>query len=61
MLLPQQLLLADGWTNLEVHTVMSKVVAAADRTELAQFPGGMMFERLLPRRGSGRGDPRRTD
>jgi predicted dehydrogenase len=39
-------LLRDGCLGqiFEVHTVMSKVVAAADRTELAQFPGGMMFE-----------------
>ncbi len=28
----------------EVHTVMSKVVPPGGRKELAQFPGGMMFE-----------------
>src|SRR4029078_13189269 len=28
----------------EVHTVMSKVVGDAERKNLAQFPGGIMFE-----------------
>lgn len=28
----------------EIHTVMSKTLPAADRLELAEFPGGMMFE-----------------
>ncbi len=28
----------------EVHTVMSKVVGGEDRTQLAEFTGGMMFE-----------------
>jgi len=39
-------LLRDGCIGqiFEVHTVMSKTVDPADRTELAQFPGGMMFE-----------------
>lgn len=35
-----------GWLGdlFEVHTVMSKVVGAADRRQLAEYPGGMMFE-----------------
>lgn len=35
-----------GWLGevFEVHTVMSKVVDPASRRELAQFPGGIMFE-----------------
>jgi len=35
-----------GWLGdvFEVHTVMSKVVDAASRRELAEFPGGIMFE-----------------
>jgi predicted dehydrogenase len=35
-----------GWLGdiFEVHTVMSKVVADADRRTLAEFPGGIMFE-----------------
>ncbi len=36
-----------GWLGevFEIHAVMSKVVAPADRVRLAaQFPGGMMFE-----------------
>ena len=28
----------------EVHTVMSKVVGDAERKNLAQYPGGIMFE-----------------
>ena len=38
--------LAKGWLGelFEVHTVMSKVVGATDRQQLAEFPGGMMFE-----------------
>lgn len=38
--------LADGWLGdvYEVHTVMSKVVGAADRKELAEFRGGILFE-----------------
>jgi predicted dehydrogenase len=39
-------LLKDGWLGdvFEVHTVMSKVVGDADRMELAEYPGGIMFE-----------------
>ncbi len=35
-----------GWLGevFEVHAVMSKVVPAATRRELAAFPGGIMFE-----------------
>jgi predicted dehydrogenase len=35
-----------GWLGelFEVHTVMSKVVPAAERERLAEYPGGMMFE-----------------
>ena len=35
-----------GWLGevFEVHTVMSKVVAPAERRKLAEFPGGIMFE-----------------
>jgi predicted dehydrogenase len=38
--------LAEGWLGdvFEVHTVMSKVVPAAGRRELAEYPGGIMFE-----------------
>jgi predicted dehydrogenase len=38
--------LKNGWLGevFEVHTVMSKVVPDADRKNLAQYPGGMMFE-----------------
>jgi predicted dehydrogenase len=38
--------LSKGWLGeiFEVHTVMSKVVDAAARKQLAEFPGGMMFE-----------------
>lgn len=38
--------LREGWLGnvFEVHTVMSKVVPPADRTELAEFKGGIMFE-----------------
>lgn len=38
--------LQQGWLGdiFEVHTVMSKVVEAGDRRELAEFSGGMMFE-----------------
>jgi predicted dehydrogenase len=38
--------LAQGWLGevFEVHTVMSKVVPPADRKQLAEYPGGMMFE-----------------
>ena len=38
--------LADGWLGdvFEVHAVMSKVVAPADRQRLAEYPGGIMFE-----------------
>jgi predicted dehydrogenase len=36
----------DGWLGdvFEIHTVMSKVVGAAERRQLAEFPGGIMFE-----------------
>ena len=39
-------LLARGWLGeiFEVHAVMSKVIGAADRAELARYPGGTMFE-----------------
>lgn len=38
--------LAAGWLGdlFEVHTVMSKVVGDSERTNLAQYPGGIMFE-----------------
>ena len=38
--------LAEGWLGdlFEVHTVMSKVVGAGERDNLAQFSGGIMFE-----------------
>lgn len=38
--------LKEGWLGevFEVHTVMSKVVPAGQRKELAEFKGGMMFE-----------------
>jgi predicted dehydrogenase len=38
--------LREGWLGdvFEVHTVMSKVVGDAERKNLAQFPGGIMFE-----------------
>jgi len=39
-------LLRKGWLGepFEVHAVMSKVVEPPQRQELAEFPGGMMFE-----------------
>jgi predicted dehydrogenase len=39
-------MLKDGWLGdvFEVHTVMSKVVGAAERRQLAEYPGGIMFE-----------------
>jgi predicted dehydrogenase len=38
--------LAAGWLGdvFEVHTAMSKVVPDAQRRELAEYPGGIMFE-----------------
>lgn len=38
--------LQQGWLGkvFEVHTVMSKVVDPASRRELAEYPGGIMFE-----------------
>ena len=38
--------LGEGWLGdvFEVHTVMSKVVPDAQRLELAEFKGGIMFE-----------------
>jgi predicted dehydrogenase len=38
--------LKNGWLGeiFEVHTVMSKVVDPASRRELAEYPGGIMFE-----------------
>jgi predicted dehydrogenase len=38
--------LREGWLGdvFEIHTVMSKVVDGAARLELAQYPGGVMFE-----------------
>jgi predicted dehydrogenase len=38
--------LQKGWLGepFEAHAVMSKVVAADERRQLAEFPGGMMFE-----------------
>jgi predicted dehydrogenase len=38
--------LRQGWLGdvFEVHAVMSKVVPAGSRHELAQYPGGIMFE-----------------
>lgn len=47
---PAVILLRDflqrGWLGevFEVHTAMSKVVPAGGRKELAEFPGGIMFE-----------------
>ena len=45
ILLLQQFL-ENGWLGdvFEVHTVMSKVIGAGTRKELAQFKGGTMFE-----------------
>lgn len=39
-------MLDQGWLGdiFEVHTVMSKVVDPSSRKQLAEFPGGMMFE-----------------
>lgn len=39
-------MLKNGWLGdvFEVHTVMSKVVPDGDRKELAEYPGGIMFE-----------------
>ena len=39
-------MLAKGWLGepFEVHTVMSKVLPDSSRKQLAQFPGGTMFE-----------------
>lgn len=39
-------MLTDGWLGeiFEVHTVMSKVVDPATRLQMAQYPGGIMFE-----------------
>ncbi|MFN0056147.1 MAG: Gfo/Idh/MocA family protein [Planctomycetales bacterium] len=39
-------MLQKGWLGepFEVHTVMSKVVGDADRRQLAQYPGGILFE-----------------
>jgi predicted dehydrogenase len=39
-------ILARGWLGdpFEVHAVMSKVVAPAERRRLAEYPGGTMFE-----------------
>jgi len=41
-----RMMLERGWLGepFEVHAVMSKVVAPDARRELAEFPGGMMFE-----------------
>ncbi len=38
--------LAEGWLGevFEVHAVMSKVVDPASRRQLAEYPGGIMFE-----------------
>jgi predicted dehydrogenase len=38
--------LSKGWLGepFEVHAVMSKVVPPAQRRQLAEYPGGMMFE-----------------
>ncbi|QDU30341.1 putative oxidoreductase YhhX [Anatilimnocola aggregata] len=38
--------IAAGWLGelFEVHTVMSKVVGGSERDNLAQYPGGIMFE-----------------
>ncbi|MEZ6061726.1 MAG: Gfo/Idh/MocA family oxidoreductase [Planctomycetaceae bacterium] len=38
--------LRHGWLGdvFEVHTVMSKVVGSESRIELAEYPGGIMFE-----------------
>jgi predicted dehydrogenase len=39
-------MLARGWLGepFEVHAVMSKVIAPAERRQLAEYPGGVMFE-----------------
>jgi predicted dehydrogenase len=39
-------LLREGWLGeiFEVHTVMSKVVDPATRRQLAEYPGGILFE-----------------
>jgi predicted dehydrogenase len=39
-------MLAQGWLGepFEVHAVMSKVIAPAERRGLAEYPGGTMFE-----------------
>jgi predicted dehydrogenase len=39
-------LLGEGWLGdvFEIHAVMSKVVGATDRQQLAEYPGGMLFE-----------------
>ncbi|MGB0740397.1 MAG: Gfo/Idh/MocA family protein [Planctomycetaceae bacterium] len=41
-----QRFLQQGWLGeiFEVHTVMSKVVPAGSRKQLAEYPGGIMFE-----------------
>lgn len=41
-----QQFLKEGWLGqvFEIHTVMSKVVPEANRTNLAKFKGGVMFE-----------------
>lgn len=38
--------LRNGWLGelFELHTVMSKVLGRADRNEIAEYPGGSMFE-----------------
>lgn len=38
--------LKNGWLGelFEVHAVMSKVIAPAERSRLAEYPGGIMFE-----------------
>lgn len=38
--------LKQGWLGdvFEIHTVMSKVIEPAGRKELAEYPGGIMFE-----------------
>jgi predicted dehydrogenase len=39
-------ILARGWLGdpFEIHAVMSKVIAPAERRALAEYPGGTMFE-----------------
>jgi predicted dehydrogenase len=39
-------LLREGWLGdvFEIQAVMSKVVGVADRQQLAEYPGGMLFE-----------------